>query len=683
MSHLVKAVRRHSGSGGDNDSTFGVRGLGEGAGDHSATSPFKPGDLTEEDMTDLWGKNVRRRSTLRPCLHPPGYKVNDADSSPNNGLRELPPESAVRIYISPNVTHSSTSISLSSQGISSPLSSSAHSRDSSSLRTSDEEPQDGNNSQAVASSDEDVPHGRPGMDDSVPQLIMPSIKMPSRRPFTEKGQSMGRLKIMTAGRRGLGKTSLIKSIVQLTEDIVHVDTFPTMMVSHSSSHSRPEYDLKSGYPASTSPREPNSTERPHISEISASTKPYPTWWSEFDEGKLLPPRKTLGDTVLERNISFIDISGETDPTFGLDHLFHYILSQLSRVLSFDAVTEHYLVNLLGGSGGSQVDLILYLLDADPKEEELTAIGELSQMTNVVPLLAKSDLYSPSDLDKVKEDFQSRLVAKSIEPFRFSSQPQTESQSPTLPYAVCSAISPDTENMDASLLMSPEYVQPIQSSDLSHLLSLIFEPINMSKLRYTAARKLIRSCNHNSNSSSTLPMLRNPLSEDNMSPPRYGSYLQARILAHTTREETFAQARLAKWAADLQRGLNRERARYEALADQARTKWLEGQFSGIGSVPPPSPSSLPMRVHRHGYQKEKRLPAWSRTAQRERINVDDPLGLAGLKAQVRKHSWTILKWLGVGAFAGVIFWGYRASHSDWAWQAWDSLGLSRMESSSAS
>lgn len=37
---------------------------------------------------------------------------------------------------------------------------------------------------------------------SAPQLIMPSIKMPSRRPFTEEGKRMGRLKVLVAGDSG-------------------------------------------------------------------------------------------------------------------------------------------------------------------------------------------------------------------------------------------------------------------------------------------------------------------------------------------------------------------------------------------------------------------------------------------------------------------------------------------------
>jgi hypothetical protein len=60
---------------------------------------------------------------------------------------------------------------------------------------------DDNSSQAVASSEDDEPVASV-VQDSAPQLIMPSIKMPSRRPFTQRGKTMGRCKIMVAGAKG-------------------------------------------------------------------------------------------------------------------------------------------------------------------------------------------------------------------------------------------------------------------------------------------------------------------------------------------------------------------------------------------------------------------------------------------------------------------------------------------------
>lgn len=57
-------------------------------------------------------------------------------------------------------------------------------------------------SQAMLSSGEEDGEVQSTLRDSAPQLIMPSLKMPSRRPFTEKGKSMGTLKILIAGSRG-------------------------------------------------------------------------------------------------------------------------------------------------------------------------------------------------------------------------------------------------------------------------------------------------------------------------------------------------------------------------------------------------------------------------------------------------------------------------------------------------
>lgn len=38
---------------------------------------------------------------------------------------------------------------------------------------------------------------------SAPELVMPSLAMPSRRPFTERGKQMGRLKVAVAGGSGM------------------------------------------------------------------------------------------------------------------------------------------------------------------------------------------------------------------------------------------------------------------------------------------------------------------------------------------------------------------------------------------------------------------------------------------------------------------------------------------------
>lgn len=68
---------------------------------------------------------------------------------------------------------------------------------------------------------EDVENGDPGatpMEHSAataPQLVMPSIKMPSRRPFTEEGKAIGRLKVLIAGEKGRFVVFLLQTLGQV------------------------------------------------------------------------------------------------------------------------------------------------------------------------------------------------------------------------------------------------------------------------------------------------------------------------------------------------------------------------------------------------------------------------------------------------------------------------------------
>lgn len=76
-----------------------------------------------------------------------------------------------------------------------------------SLKLSDDDSiVDESGSQAVMSSGEEEGADattQQGSSGSFPQLVMPSIQMPSRRPFTIKGKAMGKLKVMVAGESGM------------------------------------------------------------------------------------------------------------------------------------------------------------------------------------------------------------------------------------------------------------------------------------------------------------------------------------------------------------------------------------------------------------------------------------------------------------------------------------------------
>ena len=112
-------------------------------------------------------------------------------SSPPKCLRRSSP---------PSVPESLASLSQASQELSSSLPSSPKSMSNRSYRHSDEESMD-ENSQAIVSSEDEVELSQE-IRDSAPQLIMPSIKMPSRRPFTDRGKQIGRLKVMIVGDSG-------------------------------------------------------------------------------------------------------------------------------------------------------------------------------------------------------------------------------------------------------------------------------------------------------------------------------------------------------------------------------------------------------------------------------------------------------------------------------------------------
>lgn len=51
-----------------------------------------------------------------------------------------------------------------------------------------------------------------------------------------------------------------------------------------------------------------------LTEIYASTRAYPSWWSDLEESRILRRRKSMGDSVLERNLCFVDTPGYGNKT---------------------------------------------------------------------------------------------------------------------------------------------------------------------------------------------------------------------------------------------------------------------------------------------------------------------------------------------------------------------------------
>ena len=213
------------------DSTFGVKSMeSTTANEHSPAGEevAADGDSPEADV-------ARRRSTLKPrprsqdtapgilqtALFPPS-----GGSSPRKPYRSSPP----------SASQSLASLSQVSLEPGSSLPSSPKSNSSRSLRPSDEESVYEGGSQAIASSEEDEAEAPSEIQGSSPQLIMPSIKMPSRRPFTVQGKEIGRLKILIAGDTGMGTKELkahdwILTALRCRQDIIN-QVYCTDLRSH-------------------------------------------------------------------------------------------------------------------------------------------------------------------------------------------------------------------------------------------------------------------------------------------------------------------------------------------------------------------------------------------------------------------------------------------------------------------
>ena len=65
----------------------------------------------------------------------------------------------------------------------------------------------------------------------------------------------------------------------------------------------------------------------------------------------------MGDAVLERNICFVEAARSSK----VDRAIDYIEQQLNRALMSCSLSNNDFAGLLSGRGGSQVDVVLYLV----------------------------------------------------------------------------------------------------------------------------------------------------------------------------------------------------------------------------------------------------------------------------------------------------------------------------------
>ncbi|KZM19813.1 uncharacterized protein EKO05_0004233 [Ascochyta rabiei] len=585
-------------------------------------------------------------------------------------------------------------------------------------------------SQVITSSGEeeyDDVETQQGASNSFPQLVMPSIQMPTRRPFTVKGKNMGKLKILVAGRAAIGKSSLIRSIVQSCEDIVHVDP-----LSPSQSLSQP----LSRRPKSRR-RQPEQGTTMSLTEIHASTKPYPPWWTDVEETRVLRRRKSSIDTILERNICFVDTPGYIEGRSEQDDMnlvVEYVESLLHQTASMTTLEDGKMVEVVSGSGGILVDVVIYLL---PPNQDITKDVEfmqrLSAFTNVLPVIAKSEMLTAQELISLKASVLARLQATSVKPFLFgkplddallavqgleivhpsktpttaiyAGEPKEPNQfpfpTPTHPYAISSAHNSDNDTMDASLLMSPDYVQPLMPSELSNLIEQVFDPESIAWLRHAAAKKFLawRRKMKLPGNSFIVHGLQQPhspttasvgLNGTMMNPsatssvfsvaslsgvlvprstsPVYSS-LQSPLLSsvagsptdptafsltnYINKDTQASDIRVARWATDLHKSLRNERERFEDLQRNERAKWLlerVGEEVAAGTIiTSDGAPRAEWAVVRHGNEKQCGGQRYGVAG----LDSKDPLGLCDFGDEVRRRGVVLVQVLGGVSLLGAV------------------------------
>jgi hypothetical protein len=311
-------------------------------------------------------------------------------------------------------------------------------------------------SQAISSS-----HGDDDADlERTPQLVMPSLAMPERRAFTQQGRSMGRLKVMVIGPRGSGKTSLISTILAASEHVVHIDSALSAFSDQASTRT--------------------------FLEISASTKPLPAWWADLDSKSSARRRMSVGD-VLDRNIIFID-SPPAEDDDQVRRISEYIAQSTWRAVHIDGMSDVEIMGLLAGDGGVQIDAVIYLFTSTDTtspllltETQQECLRLIAECTNLIPIIGHADKMTNESLNVRKGQVSEILKTSRVGTYRLA-------DGIIEPLAVSSARSSDSDVIDASLLMSSQYMPPLAASELVHLVEHLFDPPKMARLRHLSAQK---------------------------------------------------------------------------------------------------------------------------------------------------------------------------------------------------
>ncbi|KAF4554235.1 Hypothetical protein D9617_5g071120 [Elsinoe fawcettii] len=491
-----------------------------------------------------------------------------------------------------------------------------------------------------------------------PQLVMPSLLLPARRKFSDRGKQLGRLRMMVTGQRDAGARNFSNELLESCEHIVHVDE-PQQLSSN------PPIDL---YRASTKPQKP---------------------WT-VDGAITTQPLSDSSEANLEYNLSVVNIAGSNEDAIDEPSVpasaHQYIEGCFRRLLSFNELDESDIASILIDGGAIYPDIVYYVLHHVPSQDEAQKLAELSHMTNMALVMWTTD------------DQEHKTAVRDV-------LDKTGARCIVTPSSTLSLL--DCGNL-------PNELQPAQRSALlNDMASDLFHPVTIQKLRHSSTQKFLawrRSHAYSSAASPLLPNLSNLPSDLNLSalaPPThtcstisspsgvlvpypdssfyrpFSPSLSGHTIDSASRpnsalalatldgpmhqpDNDIKEVRLAQWALDLQKSLEEERRR-----QASRWTGIDAPIDCTGGADGKRDSSQGAVVRctsqegRLCRSRERKLNRNTGKSQLSCTDAFDPLGIIRMRQSFKRNGIPmLLRIVGIGGAIGTIVL--------WASQNWDQV-----------
>lgn len=439
-----------------------------------------------------------------------------------------------------------------------------------------------------------------------PALVMPQIQISQRKPYTENGRRVGKLRIIFCGDSGSGKTTVLRTMVDRSPDIVHFEN--------------------------TSGSEPGRATT-EINEVRASTQPYASWRI------LSANHQDSYEPIMERNLCLIDTPGyglSAEENDAIEPILRYLGNQYERTNDVIRDSVHlndddFLSLIAAPQGGfTQIDAAVYCIGKELNETDLTFIHRLSTFTTIIPVITKADSYDTESLHALRESVKCQLHGAC-----FSFFPATAGSTEEV-YAV-SCRDPE---LDASILMQESYIPDLPPSDLNTVLSLFFHEDNPARLRHYTARKFLAWKSRQQYEQS---LICRPESDFTLLPS--ADFTVSRITEHTKQEDTKARLRIAAWASEMR----------TSFAHSQRKHAVGENYT----VNEKSAEWLITRMNDYVEEEKRCTDLRKRDGRQYLLDESDPLGLLRLKERWSKRLKKAFKWcLDIGFSATGVFLCYH-------------------------